>query len=454
MKPMTKYNKSDGVDETILRSVPENYDMQETMILPSPDKTLVLKQKEPSFKKVFKSNPFYTQASSLFYLVPKIRMQSTYDNVKELNLHMVETLKKIETTDSKKGISQKQNKIASYFLSALLDETVLNTPWGRKSNWDEFSLLRSLHGDGQEGKKFFIILKHLLQNAKHNIHLIELAYICLSLGYEGVFGLKENGSSIIAQHQQKLCELIQQINSPDDDALSTDWQGIRSIRKSMMPEIPLWVSLVISGLVLMLVYFGVIYLINRNSDKVSQRLDHISPKNTALPTPPQIIQHPTAAPPIAAPPQREAKEASDETIQDIFAIDKLEEALQFEIEQKRVQVLDGPTLRLINVFHSGSDQVKDVFIPLLEKIGKFLSDYNVRILVIGHTDNRPIFSGRFPSNWHLSEARAKSVATRLAQTDKLLERIRYEGHGADDPVSANDTEENRALNRRVDIHIR
>jgi type VI secretion system protein ImpK len=446
MKPMTKYNKSNNIDETIFPSAPEEIDTQETMILPSPDKTLILEQKEPSFKRIFESNPFYTRASSLLYLVPKIRMQSTHDGVKGLNRHLLETLKKFETGDPKSGISQKQNKIASYFLSALLDETVLNTPWGRKSNWEEFSLLRELHGDGQEGKKFFVILKQLLQNPKHNIHLIELAYICLSLGYEGVFGLKEDGPSIIAQHQQRLFEFIRQINGSDDDSLSTNWRGIKSARKSVMPEVPLWVSVVISGLLLLLIYFGVIYLINRNSDKVSQRLDRISQKEATLPTSQQIVQQP-----IAVPPQ---KEASYEAAKDLFGIDKLKEALQFEIEQQRVQVLDGPTLRIVNIFHSGSDQVKEEFIPMLEKIAKFLESYNVRILVVGHTDNLPIFSGRFPSNWHLSEARAKSVATRLARTEKLLEQIRYEGHGANDPVSSNDTEENRALNRRIDIHIR
>ena len=452
MKPMTKYNKSDDSqqfddsDETILRSISEENDSQETMILPSPDKTLIFKQKDPSFKGVFKSNPFYTRASSLLSLVPKIRMQSAHDNVRDLNRHLVETLKEFEAIDPKSGISQKQNKIASYFLSALLDETVLNTPWGRKSNWEESSLLHEFHGDGQEGKKFFVILRQLLQNPKRYIHLIELAYICLNLGYEGVFGLRENGPSIIAQHQQRLFELIQQINGPDDDSLSTDWQGIKSTRKPVMPEIPLWVSLAISGLLLMLIYFGVIYLINRNSDKVSQRLDRISQREATLPTTPQIVQRP-----IALPPQ---KEASYETAEDVLDIDKLKELLHFEIEQKKVQVLDGPTLRIVNVFHSGSDQVKEEFISMMAKIAKILDSYTVRVLVVGHTDNLPIFSGRFPSNWHLSEARAKSVANRLALTEKLLGRIRYEGHGASDPVSSNDTEEGRSLNRRIDIHIR
>jgi type VI secretion system protein ImpK len=155
--------------------------------------------------------------------------------------------------------------------------------------------------------------------------------------------------------------------------------------------------------------------------------------------------------PIAAPPE---KKASQEISEDVLSIDSLKEALYFEIEQQRVQVIEGPTLRIVNIFHSGSDQVKDEFIPMLGKIAKILNSYNVRVLVVGHTDNQPIFSGRFPSNWHLSEARAKSVAIHLAVTEEMSERIRYEGHGANEPVASNDTEKNRALNRRIDIHIR
>ena len=455
MKRVLKYNYSDDNEETILRSIPSDVEAQETMVLPPPDETLILKQKSPLFKDISASNPFCHQASSLLSLVPKIRVQTTHDNIPDLQQQLVTAMIKFETIDSTSDISEKQKKIASYFLCALMDETILNTPWGRQGNWEEFSLLGKFHGESQEGKKFFIILKQLLQNPKQYLHLIELAYICLSLGYEGIFGLKENGPRTIAEYQKKLFNFIQRVKGPEDDNLSANWRGIKETRKSMLPEIPLWVTLVIAGLLLMVIYFGIIYLINRNSDNVSQRLDHIAQKEPTPPSSQPIAQIPNETSLPAAsnlPSQPEVN--TDEAVREVPVAEKLKEALSYEIEQQRVQILAGPTIRIVNLFRSGSDQVKEEYMPMLAKIAKIVKGYDVRILVIGHTDNQPIFTGRFPSNWHLSEARAKSVAGHLAITAKLSKRIRYEGHGADDPVASNDTEENRALNRRIDIHIR
>ena len=455
MKRVLKYNHSDDNEETILRSIPGDVEAQETMVLPPPDETLILKQKSPLFKDISASNPFCHQASSLLSLVPKIRVQTTHDNIPDLQQQLVTAMIKFETIDSTSDISEKQKKIASYFLCALLDETILNTPWGRHGNWEEFSLLRKFHGESQEGKKFFIILKQLLQNPKQYFHLIELAYICLSLGYEGFLGLKENGPRTIAEYQKKLFNFIQRIKGPDNDNLSAHWRGIKETRKSMLPEIPLWVTLVIAGLLLMVIYFGMIYLINRNSDDVSQRIDRIAQKEPTLPSSPPLTKIPkeTSLPEVSNLPPRPNVNAK-EAVKDVLDAEKLKEVLSYEIGQKMLQILAGPTIRIVNVFRSGSDQVKEEFMPMLAKIAKILNLYDVRILVVGHTDNRPIFTGRFPSNWHLSEARAKSVATHLAATAELSKRIRYEGHGADDPVASNDTEENRALNRRIDIHIR
>ncbi|UCF92438.1 MAG: OmpA family protein, partial [Desulfobacterales bacterium] len=111
--------------------------------------------------------------------------------------------------------------------------------------------------------------------------------------------------------------------------------------------------------------------------------------------------------------------------------------------------------RIYHGFPSGSDQISRDFRPLLTKIAKELQDDTSRIVVIGHTDSRKIkFSARFPSNWHLSVARADHVAGIMRADASLGERVRAEGRADWEPVAPNDTRENRALNRRIDIHIR
>ena len=128
--------------------------------------------------------------------------------------------------------------------------------------------------------------------------------------------------------------------------------------------------------------------------------------------------------------------------------------LNAEIQRGMVEIVDGNILRVSNAFPSGSDQIKKDYIPMLSKIARELQSDTRLIMVIGHTDNRPIFSARFPSNWHLSQARAKNVVTIMTASASLDGRIRFEGHADSEPIVPNDTAANRARNRRIDIHIR
>ena len=71
-------------------------------------------------------------------------------------------------------------------------------------------------------------------------------------------------------------------------------------------------------------------------------------------------------------------------------------------------------------------------------------------MVAGHTDSQPIRTLRFPSNWHLSEARAKTVLQLFSQKMDAT-RLKAEGRAESEPVAPNDTPANRARNRRVDV---
>jgi type VI secretion system protein ImpK len=75
------------------------------------------------------------------------------------------------------------------------------------------------------------------------------------------------------------------------------------------------------------------------------------------------------------------------------------------------------------------------------------------IRIDGYSDTDPIKTVSFPSNWELSEARAKSVASVLKTDLSKPDRVTVSGKGSDNPVAANDTVENKAKNRRVEVSI-
>ncbi|MBI2731817.1 MAG: OmpA family protein, partial [Aquabacterium sp.] len=87
----------------------------------------------------------------------------------------------------------------------------------------------------------------------------------------------------------------------------------------------------------------------------------------------------------------------------------------------------------------------------MKRIAQALVNVQGNILITGHTDNQPIRSMRFPSNWHLSQERADTVRDLLQANGVAKERIRAEGRADGEPVVDNTTPANRALNRRVEV---
>jgi len=98
--------------------------------------------------------------------------------------------------------------------------------------------------------------------------------------------------------------------------------------------------------------------------------------------------------------------------------------------------------------------LRATFIPIMDKIRDVLKEVNGAYSVEGHTDDVPISTARFRSNWELSSARAVSVAHELMKyRDIDPEKFVVVGYGEIRPMEANDTEANRARNRRVEIVI-
>lgn len=108
-----------------------------------------------------------------------------------------------------------------------------------------------------------------------------------------------------------------------------------------------------------------------------------------------------------------------------------------------------------NSFPSGSATLNEDFEPVMDKVREALVDTEGQITVSGHTDNLPIYTDRFRSNWELSSARAVSVAHELLiDGDIDAQRFLVVGHADTKPLVDNETPENRARNRRVEIELR
>ncbi|NEX23209.1 type VI secretion system protein TssL [Thiorhodococcus mannitoliphagus] len=139
--------------------------------------------------------------------------------------------------------------------------------------------------------------------------------------------------------------------------------------------------------------------------------------------------------------------------------EELREALKEEIEQGLLEISTIDDQVVIRIreqgsFASASDAVSTEFRDMLIKVGDALNRVEGKIIVAGHTDDIPIETREFPSNWVLSAARAAAVAHTMTEIGAVDQnRIEIRAYGENQPLESNETAEGRAKNRRVEIIV-
>ncbi|MDX1749170.1 MAG: MotB family protein [Methylophaga sp.] len=140
-------------------------------------------------------------------------------------------------------------------------------------------------------------------------------------------------------------------------------------------------------------------------------------------------------------------------------VEEFKEALESEIERGLIVVENQLNRIVIRIrergsFPSGDATLNQDFVPILKKINEVLTQTDGLIAVAGHTDNIPINTSRYRSNWELSTSRATSVVHELLKYNTIPpERFVLEGYADTRPLAPNDSIENRAINRRVEIVV-
>lgn len=138
--------------------------------------------------------------------------------------------------------------------------------------------------------------------------------------------------------------------------------------------------------------------------------------------------------------------------QDIFR------ALAPLVRQGKVRLVEtdkGVTIEIADsvLFSPGQAQLEPTSAQALRMVGEVLAPTEFPIVVEGHTDNVPIRTALYPSNWELSAVRATTVLRLFADAGVSPQRLTAIGYGEHRPVEGNDTQEGRARNRRVSILI-
>lgn len=372
-------------------------------------------------------NPLVAAAMPLLSAAPRIRHSAQHPNPAGLKEALAEGIRAFEAKARAEGLPNEQVIAGRYILCTLLDESAASTPWGGSGAWAAQSLLVQFHNESWGGEKVFALMAKLAENVPANRHLLELLYVCLAFGFEGRYRVIDNGRAQLDGVRARLSQMLRQGHTPDT-ALSPRWQGAEPGDKGLRQRLPLWAIAAATALVLLVVYVGLRFSINGASDEVFTTLRSFDVKTAAVAAP---------APPPAAP--------------------RLAALLDADIKAGLLQVNDLADRSVVvikgdGLFGPGSAEVSGDLRPLVLRIGEALQRLKGPVLVTGHTDNQPIRSLRFPSNWHLSQARAEAFRNLLSERVEIG-RLRAEGRADAESVADNATPAGRAKNRRVEVTL-
>ena len=373
-------------------------------------------------------------SAGILSLAARLKATVSYPAIDDLKQKLAKQVSEFERQALGSGLQQEQVRMASYTLCTFLDELIQNTPWGSQSNWGHQSLLILFHKEAWGGERFFQIVENLVKQPAQNLSLIEFCHVLLSFGFEGKYRVMAQGLNDLEKQRLELFQLIQRVKGDAPVDLSPRWRGLGILKPSLASQLPLWVLATVASGILLLCYLGFAFAINTASDPTYKALLGLSRETVAMPVE-QAVQ-PNMIPVV------------------VHHLERFKPLLAEEIAKNMVEVVDDNIIRIRNSFASGSDQVKPEFLPMLKKIAQELAKEPASILVTGHTDDKPMVSARFPSNWHLSTARAKHVLVILQNAAPLQGSARDECRADGEPLEANDTPEHRAFNRRVDILIK
>ena len=394
-------------------------------------------------------NPFVKVFSVPLGLAPELGRATPPDNPERLRAQLLETIIRTRDAAVATGLPLARADQGAWFVAALLDDIALNTPWGGHSTWPRQPLVASLYGDVDAGERFYDRFDELMRYPERDRDLLELAFLCLSLGFRGKHRVTgAAGEGAVTQLRAQAARLLRR---PDRDAaaLSPHWEGVSAPDTPRRFAVPLWSLPVFALALLTAVYAGLSIRLQERGKQLYALANVLPPPERAgifrpvreTVDPPELELDPTvleflpviaaAAPPALLPALTGREDVSLAVV--------------------AIQGSDP------EVFRSARADINGVYAPLVDALAGVIIE-NIEfvggISVIGHTDSIPVQrSNPLASNQGLSEARARTIADALVAAGVPAELVSAEGRAAQQPIADNATADGRARNRRVEIVI-
>lgn len=370
--------------------------------------------------------PLVQAAAPLLLLIGQLRQIERVTDVHALREDCLDQISRFEQRALTAGVQRRVVEAARYALCSSVDEAVLSTMWGAQSEWMQNTLLLQLHREAHGGDNFFVMLDRFSHDPVKYAELLELHYLCIALGFTGRYHGSEKSLAQLRHIRSATFQHLREQRGAAHQELSLRWRGVEDRRNPIVRYVPAWVAAVAILLIVAVTY-----------TVLAARLrDRVAPVHDALAGLGQI---------------QSPRPSASATLKQLLARE-IARGLLSVVESGNQTTI---TPEVANLFESGSAQIDRRYEPTLERIAAALNQVPGRVLVTGHTDDRPIRSSRYADNFDLSRERALAVARLLQAGISQPGRVTWKGVGSSQPrATPVSLPESRDRNRRVEvIHV-
>ena len=223
------------------------------------------------------SNPILECCASLFALTIKLKDPERGINVSDKFRTMIlVAFDEFERKAYENKISLTIVKESKFALSAYIDETVLTSLWPGRMQWMSNPLQMKYFGEHLGGEVFYNKLKEFRQSGERYVNLIELYYVCLQLGFEGVYRIK--GFEKLMALQVDIKSQIDDYKVKYDKRLSPSGAPKNNIVSQIRKEVPYWVVLSVSVALILFTFIVYSSLIDGYSHSSVKKIENLNNK--------------------------------------------------------------------------------------------------------------------------------------------------------------------------------
>ena len=222
-------------------------------------------------------NPLIALAANLLSEVVRLKNTFQAEDLHSLKERLSADIRLFEHHALQDSGDSSEVMAARYVLCTAIDEAVVTTPWGNESAWSQMSLLSSFHNETFGGEKFFQLLERLSRNPVKHLHLLELMYLCLSLGFEGKYRVMPRGTLELEVIRDSLYRQIRQLRGDVPSEISPHWQGLQGERGRLVRAAPWWAVALFTLLCLTIMYSGFSWVLKEQRLHVMHEFETSSP---------------------------------------------------------------------------------------------------------------------------------------------------------------------------------